>query len=439
MCDNIVLLTMKRDLIQRGCLYLAVCLFTVFVFNIEWVQAQQASPLPAVTLERALYLETMEGDSETASQLYVSVFSDKRTGARTRAESALMAAECFDTLDELLLAKFYYEFLIHDEKRFSYLSTRADDGLYELTDYLMEDSGNIAAKDFQWIGDLLIGLEGALKREKTSLASGLIEELVSALQGLRDAHAELQDQRFIDAMSALAADLSRAMDTDSPTAAMKRLLSDPHVRVFRQRTHFAESDEVFSPALVNFDKIAEALIQQHVERTISRCDNLLSYLEPLKDLSDASREERELAHRFIDAVSLIRDSIRRDDWDAAWRAWLAFRRDCSSSDPLHFHLGDFIGQQLADFSFYPQFAVVVDRFLFAEDAAKAGNSDAVKQALKHNHGLLKAMHSKAQGTFDEDLIHVYLEIVEAMMAAFESEGVAAVLPLLEAENVLEEE
>lgn len=431
---------MKNDLIPGRCQHLAACAIAAGIFSIEAVQPQQPQQpqqaSPVVTLERALFLETIKGDPEAASRLYVSVFSDERTGARTRAESALLAAECFDLLDELLLAKFHYEFLVHDDKRFDHLSTRADAGLFALTTYLMEDSGTVAAKDFQWIGDLFIGLEGALKLGNQPAASSLMEELATALRKLQDDHEGAQDQGFIDNTLALVADLKRAIDKGATADALNTLGLDRNIRVFRQRMHFAESDEVFSQGLVSFDKIAEAMHQQHAERTIFRCDNLLSYLEPLRELTESSRRERELAQRFIDAVALIRESARNGSWDEAWRAWLGFRRDCSDNEPVHFHLGEFLGKQLADFSFYPQFALVADRFLFAENAAKSGNSDAVKEALEHNHGLLERMQSRADRTSDEAAITVYQDIVAAMTAAHEEGGLEAVLPLLEEENIV---
>lgn len=96
---------------------------------------------PAVELERGIFLESIEGELERAVEVYRGLLAREDVGPRTKAEATFRAAECYENLGELLLARMHYQGLIHDQPVQERLRSMAAENLEDLAIYLMEDNG----------------------------------------------------------------------------------------------------------------------------------------------------------------------------------------------------------------------------------------------------------------------------------------------------------
>ena len=390
-----------------------------------------ADESPVTLLERGVYLESVEDDPEQAIELYERVLAREDAGNRTRAEATLRAGESYDILGELLVAKLYYHKVVDEYPQWERFANIAREGLEVLPVEILEGYEDPLPKDFQYVGDLLISLEGALDNGDGAEAGDLLGALQAVLGSMRAACENFEDVKVVQAVLTALEEVRSRVAAGTLEGALEILESLTEARVFSERSFFSESDEVFSPVLVQLDSLAEAINSKKGGLGVRLAEEISTYLGPLDELSDSHAKERQYARDLSATVTQIQRQIASGTFGEARKAVIEIRkRSYRGGGTPRLHLGHFLADRLGDHTYFPDYAVLVDLLADAFKALIEEDASSLEQRLTEAHAVALSIQERSSGTFDQDLADEYVETVAELVRSFKSDGMNGVEPLL---------
>lgn len=383
------------------------------IFCLCLVTSVGAQNDPRLMLEEGIYRQSTLGDYERALESYQRILRHPKVGKRTQGQALVQMAQCYDGLGEALTAMQRYRAVAKSHPR---LKDSALERESEVLVSLLEDEEFLDAVDVRHLGNLLIGLQGAIAHQERARGEALMgnatEVLASMQSTLEDGPdtAVIQDQLL--AMKKLQSD---------PT--MTALQAFPLVEALTKRPKQDDSASVFAFALVDFDSVARALNADDSQTAETELTSLERYLKPITRLPERM-DARVYGQLLLDGIAAIRQQLAQSDFSAARAAmdqlWQR-QYDEGGMHPFDCESMEWNNQDSVSYLAVMEYllwrvgqTLRNDRLL----KAKALLSDALTVAVEFS--------SVAAGTFDEDLALLELAALRDMQKALNSGNVESV-------------
>ena len=238
-------------------------------------------PTPRELLERGIRQEVITADIDAAVLCYKDALAHKDIGPRTELEATFRLAECQEMLGNHLSAWMGYEVASSTSSTLSSLPTEALISKVSLLISIAEEQTDYDGTSIHYLGDLLIGLEGALLNTEKSRARAIIAKTASPMATLLDQAETFPDHRLLKRMQTSLATISNQIDSDQLSAALSTLKASFYHRAFVTREALSDEDEVFGHALERLDKVARALAQGQDILAAQELRSVSDYLAPL--------------------------------------------------------------------------------------------------------------------------------------------------------------
>ncbi len=245
--------------------------------------ARADTPSPALLLERGIFQETALADFEQAIRTYESARRHPQEAPRTAIEATFRLAECHDTLENPLTAWVYYDQVTQAEHAPPALLGLAQEAQMHLVIEIAENNTFYSAELIHYLGDLILGIDGALRQSEADRAQRLLTKTESPLSKLRE-EARRKSKADRELIGRIQEDTSRlqqwvaqgALDTASA-----HFVAQPHFAAFVNRQALSSEDEVFGYALEHLDEVIRALNEGKSVVAHQELDALKLYLQPL--------------------------------------------------------------------------------------------------------------------------------------------------------------
>jgi hypothetical protein len=257
---------------------------------------------PAVLLERALHLETVEGNAAEAARIYSSIIESPGPPTRARAEAAFQLAAMRAAESKFAEAKALYFRVIRDFPEAPELNSLAEDELLKMVAIITREQVTANPAAPHRLGDLAVSLLGALENEEASRATAILEHMdatLGAIGGSVAIFAQLRTQRK---------DLETALKEQGPAVALVKMRRSVEFEPFINRAFPAEPNDVLAPVWRLKDRLARALAANDAPGAESAAAQLQDYLAPIASLP-VSIPEGSLARLISEAMKEIRAAV----------------------------------------------------------------------------------------------------------------------------------
>ena len=364
-------------------------------------------------LEEGIYRQSTLGDFEWALESFQSILRHPKVGKRTQGQALIQMAQCYDGLGEALTAMLRYREVgeSHPELKDSALEREA-----EILARLLEDEEFLDSLDVRHLGNLLIGLRGAIAHRERPRGDALIKSAIEVLASMQSTVEQGPDTQVIQdqllALNKLKADPSKNL-----------LQAFPLLEPLTDRPTEDDSAFVFAFALTDIDAVASALIAEDMETAEAKLTALEHFLKPITRLPERM-DARLYGQLLLDGLANVKQSLKKADFPAARVAVdQLWQRQYEGGGMHPFDCESIEWNNSASVSYIAVIEHLVWRIgnsLWSDrlPMAKALLSDAMTVAVEFS--------SIAAGTFDEGLALVELASLRDMQKALNSGNVESV-------------
>ncbi len=393
-----------------------------------------APPTPRDLLERGIRQEVITADIDAAIISYKDALAHKDIGPHTKLEATLRLAECQEILGNHLSAWIGYDVVAGTSSALSSLPTDALISKVSLLVSIAEEETAYDATTIHYVGDLLIGLEGALVNSEKTRALAIIVKTAPAIELLLDQAETFPDHRLLEKMQTNLAAIAGQIDSGQMPAALSALKESPFHKPFVTREALSDEDEVFGYALGRLDKVAHALAQGQDIRAAEALRAVSTYLAPLipwpkQDDVNGTR------HTYCASIAKLLTNLE----SAIIKGHLAEARlildnfaskQAESGGMVHWHLEGNLGIQAVNPDILPHFGAAILHLESMLSAIEINASDRVKRHLKNAIMVAQKLNHLQANTSDESNTAEFLDTLQAMAALVDEEDYDEVRALL---------
>ena len=395
--------------------------------------AEQTVPMsPALLLEQGHFEMSILGDVDRAVATYARVHEHPESGQRTKAEAALGLAECHHLLGNELTAWFYYQELTGEEMPFPFLFETAIAGKLSLLIDLTENEGAFPAEALHYLGDVLIGIDGALRNEESKRADALIKEALTLTASLRELADAFPEENALRRMSRDLQQVRKDIGEGRFEEPHALLNERPFYRAFLQREALADTDEVFGYALEKLDRVALALNDENPIKAMEELRKVEAYLEPLWPWPKAVQlrgERFAYAGKLRSHLESLDRAIAKGALNDARKMMDAFcKEQFEDGGMVHWHLAS-LDEDLANPDVLPHYAAA---FLCLEGVAsqvelKEEGAELMNEAIARAQRLVE----EQKHTSEEYGAETFLEMLRDVQGLVERGDTKALTDLFE--------
>ena len=397
-----------------------------------------APPSARELLERGIRQETILADIDAAIRSYQDALGHEKLGPLTKLEATFRLAECQETLGNSLVAWVGY----HEASTFTGLTNALPEealaAKVSLEIDLAEDNEDYDSTNIHHLGDLFLGLEGALTHSESSRALDLIESFQSPLSLLLEEAETFPDHRLLTQIQTDLTSIGDFIDSNNPTSGLTLLKESPYHQAFVSREALSAEDEVFGYALERLDNVVRALNEGSVIRAETQLQSVKAYLAPLSPWprpADLHGTRHGYFRKLEALLAKLESAIVKDQLAEARQSIDDFTSEqAKDGGMVHWHLEDALVLDFANPDVLPYFAAAN---LHVEAVADSLSKDAPAEAKAHLTSAIQVTQqllTNQTNTSDESGAARFLEILKEMAEMLDSSRIDALLKMIEVDQ-----
>jgi len=413
-----------------------------FFAMLTTISTTSAAPsTPRELLERGIRQEVIAADITAAANSYKEALAHKDIGPRTKLEATFRLAECQELLGNYLSAWIGYEEVASSSSALSPLPAEA---LLSEVGLLISIAENETAYDptsIHYLGDLIIGVEGALVHAEKSRALAIIAKAATPITTLLNQAEDFPDHRLLESMQADMASIAAQVSDDQIAAALSTLRASPYHKPFVTREALSDEDEVFGYAIERLDQVARALAQGQDIRAAEELRSVSTYLAPLipwPKEDDVNGTRHQYCATLAKLLTELESAIVKDQLSEARQLLDTFASDqAKSGGMVHWHLEGTLGIDIVNPEILPNYAAATLHLEAMLSAIDNNAPDEAKRHLTSAISVAEKLHTMQTNTSDEYGTKDFLESLQAVATLADAGDYAEVRSLLETEGDME--